>query len=368
MRRHADALIVGAGLAGLSAAIALIDKGLDVIVIDKGDIASGASGVPLGLINPAAAKQANLSWNAKQCMAATASLLERAASHSDLEFYRKSGVLRPSTDTGTLEAFRTSLKRHPFPNGWAQWLDADETDAFHPGLLHAGGSLWVMEGYVVDMPVYLNALADLVKSYGAKVQTNCQIMATSYDESDGTWNVTLPDQSELCVNHIITAVGASVMDDINWKWLSAHPIKGQLAVYRSNNAISWNHAVAARGYIAHLNGFDWVIGSTFEHTFNSLEPDEAGMSFLSEKVDSVLPNLRLNSSLQRQWTGVRLGTPNRLPIIGQHPSKPGLWLFVGLGSKGLIYSAFIGQLLAASIVDGATIPHEIDIQRLIPAS
>src|SRR5262249_10145039 len=52
--RSADVAIVGAGLLGLSTALHLIERepGLDVLVLDAGDIAAGASGRGTGLLGP----------------------------------------------------------------------------------------------------------------------------------------------------------------------------------------------------------------------------------------------------------------------------------------------------------------------------
>ena len=53
-----DFCILGAGIAGLSLADALQEKGYRVIVLEKNDIASGASGSPGALVNPAAGRRA----------------------------------------------------------------------------------------------------------------------------------------------------------------------------------------------------------------------------------------------------------------------------------------------------------------------
>lgn len=52
--RSADVAIVGAGLLGLSTALHLLerDPGLDVLVLDAGDVAAGASGRGTGLLGP----------------------------------------------------------------------------------------------------------------------------------------------------------------------------------------------------------------------------------------------------------------------------------------------------------------------------
>jgi glycine oxidase len=359
-----DVVIVGAGLAGLSLAVALSDMGLKTWIIDKGGLGSGASGVPIGLVNPAAAKQANLSWNATSCMSAIDKLLKRTRSHSEQIFYRKSGVLRPSVDAATLEAFSTSLARHSYPNGWAKWMEKEEVDAFQPNLVHAGGALWVNEGFTVDVVNYLKALAELLRQMDSQILTDTSVMKKSWLPNEQKWCVELSDGQEIRSNHIVTATGASILDDSDWKWLPVHKIKGQMAMYRSSEEIKWTHAIAGRGYVAHLDGYQWVIGSTFEHHFESIEPDMAGLKFLEQKVDSLLPDIRQKSILLQQWVGMRLGTPNRMPIIGRHPRSQGQWVFTGLGSKGLLYSAFLANLLASNMISATDIPIEVSTERL----
>lgn len=364
MDTSADVVVIGAGLAGLSLAAALSDLGVQTYVIERATLGSGSSGVPIGLINPAAAKQANLSWNAKSCISAIDQLLERTRSHSEQLFFKKSGVLRPSVDAATLEAFSTSLSRHSYPVGWARWMNSEEVDTFHPNLKHAGGGLWVNEGYTVDVPTYLDALALMLREIGATVSTGTEIVSKTWLPIDKLWVIDLSNGITLRARHVVTTTGAAILDDPDWKWMPVHKIKGQMALYRSSEQLKWTHAIAGRGYVAHLNGYDWVIGSTFEHHFDNLEPDEAGLRFLEQKVDSLLPDIRLHSELSQQWVGVRLGTPNRMPIIGPHPLSKGLWVFTGLGSKGLLYAAYLGQLLAACMVNYSAIPIEVSTERL----
>jgi glycine oxidase len=360
---NVDAVVVGAGLAGMSIAVALIDSGWKVMLIDQNKLGSGSSGVPIGLINPAAAKQANLSWNAKACISATGELLERTRPFSDRDFFKKSGVLRPSVDTATLEAFSTSLQRHNYPAGWAKWMDRTEIDTFHPGLNHSGGALWINEGYTVDVSSYLSALCRLLQTSGVEVVLEMSLQTVIWANNSHKWDLLLTNGRHIQATHVVNATGSSTIDDPDWKWLPVHKIKGQMAVYTSNEVLAWKHAIAGRGYTAHLNGYDWAVGSTFEHNYGDENPDEAGLKYLESKVDSMLPNLRTQSTLQSQWAGIRMGTPNRLPIVGEHPTQNGKWVFTGLGSKGLLLSAYVGQLLAANMIHSTELPFEISTMR-----
>lgn len=365
MAREADHLIVGAGLAGLSLAAALHEAGGSVVVVDDVGVGAGASGAPIGLINPVAAKNANLSWKATQCLEAVKRLMDRAAVYAPTPFYQKTGVLRPAVDAAMLEAFRRNWDRGIYPEGWVRWLDRSDIEAMHPGLRHAGGGLWVEEAYTVDIPGYLEALAVMLEAHDVEIRIDgiaerhsAGDVATAKDgaqpagagtASAAPWDIRLTSGEHLLARNLYYATGSRILDDAWWGHLKVHPIKGQMALYRSDAPLNWGHAVAGRGYIAHLNGHDWVIGSTFEHTFSHLDPDLDGLAYLERKADAHLPGLREKSTFVRQWAGVRLGTANRLPIAEHHPDHANLWAVAGLGSKGLLYSAWLGERVAGAV-------------------
>ncbi|MBV8123285.1 MAG: FAD-dependent oxidoreductase, partial [Paucibacter sp.] len=55
----------------------------------------------------------------------------------------------------------------------------------------------------------------------------------------------------------------------------------------------------------------------------------------------------------RCWTGFRAATPDSLPIIGPHPTHPGLWLAVGHEGLGVTTAPGTARLLAAQITGAA---------------
>src|SRR5690625_7253969 len=63
-----DAILAGAGFAGLSHACTLNRSGLRVAVIDRASPGSGASGTPGALLNPATGRRARKSWHVETCL------------------------------------------------------------------------------------------------------------------------------------------------------------------------------------------------------------------------------------------------------------------------------------------------------------
>jgi glycine/D-amino acid oxidase-like deaminating enzyme len=65
-----------------------------------------------------------------------------------------------------------------------------------------------------------------------------------------------------------------------------------------------------------------------------------------------LPALARMTAL-RSWAGLRPATPDGLPIIGPHPSRPGLWLAVGHEGLGVTTAPATAALVAAGITGAA---------------
>jgi glycine/D-amino acid oxidase-like deaminating enzyme len=56
----------------------------------------------------------------------------------------------------------------------------------------------------------------------------------------------------------------------------------------------------------------------------------------------------------RSWTGFRAASPDGLPLIGEHPQQPGLWLAVGHEGLGVTTAPGTARLLAAQMLRTAT--------------
>lgn len=351
--------ILGAGLAGLSLADSLTDRGCSVCVIEKEKIASGASGTPLGMVNPATGRRATKTWRAEQCYEAIYENLWKVASFSDEPFFKRNGVLRPALTQKIARKMGDQLKKTEWPDGWCQWLTKEEIQQRHPGITCVEGGLWLPIGLTVDVAGYLRALGRYLEDNGAKIVEH----ANCYLERNKTgWNVELKEQKLYCDN-LIFATGFGMIEHPLWDFLPLHPIKGQMAVFSPDKPLTFEHSISSLGYIAHIGNNHYAQGSTYEHDFESLETDEFGEEYLRNRLKRTLPELEKNSTLVDQWAGVRISTPNRKPVLGQHPEHEHLYAFTGLGSKGLMYGKYLANHYADFLMDGKSLIESVDIQR-----
>jgi tRNA 5-methylaminomethyl-2-thiouridine biosynthesis bifunctional protein len=113
-------------------------------------------------------------------------------------------------------------------------------------------------------------------------------------------------------------------------------------------------------HIAHLpqaQGEGWLLGATYEADAIKAADLWAQHASNLARLEVLLPETgaALAQHLQRApvkfWSATRCVTQDRLPLVGpvDAAAAPGLWLCVGMGSRGLSLAPLCAQLLAARL-------------------
>jgi tRNA 5-methylaminomethyl-2-thiouridine biosynthesis bifunctional protein len=106
-----------------------------------------------------------------------------------------------------------------------------------------------------------------------------------------------------------------------------------------------------------------VAGSTYRPGAQDCLADAAGCDDSLARLAGWLPQGAipwLGRGEPRTWAGWRAATRDHLPIVGQVPGMDGLWLACAYGSRGLSWSALVGDLIAAQIY-GEPLPLEREL-------
>ena len=104
-----------------------------------------------------------------------------------------------------------------------------------------------------------------------------------------------------------------------------------------------------------------IVGSSYERDFSDLEPSDAQSRKILAKAARMLPGLR-DATVLNASAGVRVTVPGtRLPMLGPLPGHRNVWIFTGLGSKGLLMAPLLARDLPAFFDAPETIPAEIRV-------
>lgn len=355
------AAIFGAGIAGTAIAHELRKLGKAILLIDP-HVSENAPGAPAALVNPATGRRARMSWEAKACLAALKETVQAVQeSYQGEPLISDTGVIRPAINEKLAENFRESLENHDWPAGWIRWMDEMEVLELNPNIAPNYGALFLDCGFTVYVDRYLNAFRKQLRLSGAA----CRYEAASYEPISGSdsFRIRFEDGETATADHVIVAAGEQTPLFDDWRYLPLHRVKGQIVRYEADHDLNWEHAISAMGYSLRLGKSGLIVGSTYEHKFEDLSVTEKAAGQIHGKLAKMLPGMAEKVTIKDQMAGVRVTTPNKLPVIGRHRDKPNLCIYTAMGSKGLLFSSHVARFLAEHLVNGIPIPEELDTRR-----
>lgn len=215
-RTNADVIVIGAGFVGLAAALDLLDRGRDVIVLDQREVGEGASGMSAGHVGPmlygarkgpddmirllGADMGSRLN---RQVAAAGARLFETIEAHSIQCEARRGyvGVYRSEKSLRRAEA-RFELWRQY--GGKVRGLAPDEVRDHIASDRYVGGFL-IEEGGWLNPLKLLRGLARAASGNGASIQTGDAVVSANR-VGDG-WSVRTSSGAHFSAPHVLLATG-----------------------------------------------------------------------------------------------------------------------------------------------------------------
>lgn len=345
-----DFLIAGGGLAGACTALWLADHG-EVTLLEAEQPAAGASGAAAGLVNPLMGRKANPAWRADDGLDALVATLELAG-RPDL--FRADGLLRPAHDSKQAETFRERAAALPHH---ADWLAPAALAERFPDLNAPHGGLWVRRGGSVDIASAVEVLLSAAEARGASVRTGIRVTRWSED-GERAW-VETTEGERVEAGMVLLTLGDGFRRFPEFAALPLHRVKGQTIRLALPGGLGDLPALSGFGYVV-PDGDTLVVGSTYEHAFDDVEPTEAASFKLRTQAARMVPALADAAVLEAR-AGVRVTvpgavSPQRLPLVGPLPGRRRAWLFTGLGSKGLLTAPLLARDLPTFLHDPERIP------------
>ena len=391
-QRHA--IVVGAGLAGCATAWALAEHGWRTTLIDRQPTpAAEASGNPGGVFHGVFHPGDGVHARFNRAAALEARRAVRHAVEAGGVAGATNGLLRLAAAGDTVEAMHQRLGRSGLPPDYVQAVDDVAAAALcgvalgRPAWFFPGGG-WVEPG-------------GLARSFLLRAGSHTRFVperdvAALHDvappgEKRPLWRAVDSNGAVLAeAGTVVLANAGDALRLAGWPWhgiadgtLGCRPVRGQISVVAEDAAgmASTRLPITGAGYVLPPSRGRIVFGATAQPD----DPDPAVRPAdhahnLQQLADLIQAQVALDPADCDGRTAWRWVTDDRLPLIGGVPAGhagvaerspaapqrrldqprwvprvPGLYLYAGLGSRGIAWSALGAQIVAAW-VSGAPAP------------
>lgn len=351
-RLRVDVTIIGGGIAGCAAAVALREAGMTVVLLDKGVCGAGASGVNFGGVRQqgrhlgelALARRARPLWDR---------LNERLG--EDVEFHATGHLklARSEADMAQLERYaqeagelglRLQLLGKNTVRSDAPWLGAQVI----------GASLCAEDGQANPRLVG-PAFARLARRLGADVREHAAVIAAARS-GDGfeVRSERIEVQSRFLVNCAgvgAGAIAAGFGEDVPLRPLVPNMLVTEPLPFFIDRSIG----VCGGGvYLRQIARGNAILGGGdgWGDTASVCSRPKTSTSLASMASAAALVPGLAGSLVIRTWAGIDGEMPDRIPVIGFSATTPNLIHAFGFSGHGFQLGPIVGEIIAELVTQG----------------
>jgi gamma-glutamylputrescine oxidase len=335
---HADVVVVGAGLTGLSAAWHLARRGVRTAVVEAGRVGDGASGRTGAIVLEGTA--AGPLPGVDACLATLARVVAEADVACGLR----------------LDGCWEVAHEAPGAPGHALWPDGDAmlhvVDCVAGGTVDAGALLRGLArgAHAAGATIVERTPAETVEDGvvavpGGRIAAGCVVVALN------AYTATLVPLAETLGTALTLAVATAPLDEAT---LAAIGLAERVPFYTVDLPYLWGRTLDD-GTLVVGAGLLFPAGPDLATVRLDAADGRAALARLEQRLRGFHPALA-EVPVVRRWGGPIAFVRGRGPLLGPLPGAPRVLVAGGYSGHGVALAVRAGELLADAVVDGTPLP------------
>ena len=362
-----DVVVVGGGIVGLSSAHYLAERGVDVVLCEKGSLGSASTARSAGGIR----SQFSTSVNVRLSEASREVWDDFEATFGvDIE-HRRCGYLFLARSEETAGQFRENVAMQNDLGVDSVFLDPADAVEHCPGLeaeKFVGATYNATDGFA-DPNLAVQGYATSARTAGVDIRTGTPVVDLITD-GDGVTGVET-DAERIDAAFVVNAAGAwaATVADLAGVELPIHPRRRQIAVVDPSRPVSADVPLTIDldegSYFRPERDGAALVGGQFAETESDADPDAYSDSMdldwatkAVERAAAYTSYFDGDSRIRRGWAGLYAVTPDHHPIVEE--TVPGLITAAGFSGHGFQHAPATGRLVAEICVDGEALLVDIE--------
>jgi glycine oxidase len=340
-----DFIVIGAGAVGLTSAIALLQAGYKVTLVERGQVGREASWAGGGILSPLC------SWDYQESVT-------RLAHRGMAMFADAAESLQQATGIDSEYQHSGMLVLPPFPEEQAKrWCEQHQftvqsVNASDYLPLENQTGLLLPEVAQVRNPRLISALRKRVEMLGGTILEQHEVQ--SFSDEAGRITALHTTQGTLAAGAYIVTAGAwsrQLLGEYALQ-LDIRPIRGQILLFKFDAPPFQPIVIKKDLYVIPRRDGHVLVGSTLEDVgFDKSTTPEARESLL-KRVREIFPDWK-NIQPIKHWAGFRPGSADNIPTIGRHPTIDNLYVNSGHFRYGVTMSFASAEVLLNEITGKA---------------
>lgn len=345
--RHVDFLVIGQGLAGSVLSHQLLKTGKSVFIIDETSGAT-ASRQATGLINPITGRRFVKSWLTDELQLFAETYYAQLENELASQFFKKTKVIKVLQSIEQQNDFGLRLN----DDEYAKYLEPSIVK-YETGFFNTYGCAHISPAFKIDVNSLQQAFlkkfeAQQIIKQAAFKHTQLQILQDGFQYED------------LHIANLIFAEGYLLRNNPFFSYLPIKFAKGEVLIIECPN-LHLTEVLNANINITPLGANKYYVGATYDWNDDVLTPSQAKKAYL---VNGLNETISVPYTILDHKVGIRPTVVDRRPLIGEHPKHKNMYVFNGMGTKGLSLAPYFAHQLISFILEGKEIHKEANINRV----
>ena len=328
--------IVGWGLAGATMAWQLYFRKINFKVYDNQ--INTCTNAAAGIVNPIVFKRLSLSWNATILLPAAAAFFNKIESELAENILDKKSIYKIFNSIE--EENNWAAKKHLplFKEYLGESNNMDNEAIINP---HGAGEVKTIGN--------LNTQKFLSASKEFFLKNEVDFRNKNFDYT----SIKLAEQK------IIFCEGANIDKNPFFNYLPLKPTHGEVLIIKTPH-LKIKDIINKNMFVMPLGNDLYKIGATYNWEITLAETSENGKNELIEKLKGIID---VPYEMIDHLAGIRPTVSDRRPLLGVHPRHSNLFVFNGLGTKGVMLAPFYSMQLLDFMEQNMPIDNEVNIIR-----
>ncbi len=343
-----DYIIVGQGIAGSLLAYKLLKADKKILLLNDESLPT-SSQVAGGMFNPITGKNLDKTWLADKIFPYQREFYHSLEKEFNASFYHETNLYRPFANEQQQKHFMRLTDEYDLGN-YIEIIQAQNPD--YQDITNDLGGLFTKSAGWVNVP----KMIECFHKYFIK-QEVYRAEKFAYEELKVSENKVVYKNIE--AKRVIFCEGFYASQNPFFNWIPFNPAKGETLLAEVEN-YKITEIINQGSWIIPLGDGKVRFGSTYIWDKLDWETTESGRELITSKIDKfLLKSYKITS----QEAGIRPTTKDRRPFMGNHPAHSNVYVFNGLGTKGVSLATYFAEEMLCFLEKNKVLMPDSNIER-----